>query len=686
MATRWIETITQSFTANRRLRRTGRVASRLPSLRPAPALESLEERTLLSTTGVAWNDPRHLTLSFAPDGTAIAGHSSDLFQSLDASMPTATWQREILRAFQTWSAVANIDVSLESDSGDPFGTPGPTQGDARFGDIRVGAQEMTPEVLSVSVPHDPFLSGTWAGDVLLNSSYAFGTAQVDLFSTMLHETGHVLGLGHSDDSRSVMFAHSNLVQQLTTGDIAAVQSLYGVRAADRWELTQSNGSIATATRIKYAQVSDGFDGAMPLILFGDVTTPRDVDYFSLRPLDGYSGPVTFRVQTAGVSLLAPSLTVFDAAGRVMGRSRANSGGMASVHLNRVDSRATYFARVEGATTDIFAIGGFGLAATFDANLTVSGSAIDEVLRGPYEELRPDKFADVFNQPEAVFFNDDLHADDTLIGAASLKTAPGFVRSTHYEAVASLSDTSDVDVYRVRAGDSRPASTVVLTTTVRSLVVNGVAPRVTVLDSAGRSVAADVLTNGRGTFTIQVPNATPRASYFLVVASPDANAGNYAITAHVGLTPANLQTFVRGSLTSQQPSAEGDLFVAETQLFQFLLSADGLPRAAVNLTILDGAGNVLFNLSALTGDTTSGDGLFLAPGAYVIRFGSVIPDGRPIQTVTFALLGDNISDPVGPVIADPTIWPTYQCPNRPAMFCYPGGRQSPKPSLIVVPRR
>ena len=48
-------------------------------------IECLEDRTTPATFGVPWGDARNLTLSFVPDGTVIAGHSSTLFQTLDAT-------------------------------------------------------------------------------------------------------------------------------------------------------------------------------------------------------------------------------------------------------------------------------------------------------------------------------------------------------------------------------------------------------------------------------------------------------------------------------------------------------------------------------------------------------------------------------------------------------------------------
>src|SRR5207245_5129619 len=104
------------------------------------------------------------------DGTPIAGHTSDLFRTLNRQFSTpADWQREIIQASQTWAVNANISVGMVQDSGTPFGVAGQTQGDSRFGDIRIGAQKMTGG-LSISVPPDPFFSVTLAGGVFLNSS------------------------------------------------------------------------------------------------------------------------------------------------------------------------------------------------------------------------------------------------------------------------------------------------------------------------------------------------------------------------------------------------------------------------------------------------------------------------------------------------------------------------------------
>src|SRR5262245_27302145 len=162
-------------------------------LRSRLTLRQLEDRT----TPVVWNNPwpdaNHLTLSFAPDGTDVGGAPSALFAELGL-LPTSDWQTEILQAFQTWAAQANINLSVVGDSGTAFGTPGPVQGSALHGDVRIGATDLSAGELAITNPFD-LLSG-WSGSVLLNTAMTFGLGDLatsDLYTVMLQEAGHVFG-------------------------------------------------------------------------------------------------------------------------------------------------------------------------------------------------------------------------------------------------------------------------------------------------------------------------------------------------------------------------------------------------------------------------------------------------------------------------------------------------------------
>src|SRR4051812_792011 len=139
--------------------------------RRRPSLEALEDRRLPATFGLPWPDPQHLTLSFMPDGTPVGGAPSALRQTLDARMSTPAWRLDVLRAFQSWAELANINIGLVSDNGQASGQPGPLQGDTGFGDIRLGARALSADTLALAVPFD--LGNNLSGEVLLNSDASF---------------------------------------------------------------------------------------------------------------------------------------------------------------------------------------------------------------------------------------------------------------------------------------------------------------------------------------------------------------------------------------------------------------------------------------------------------------------------------------------------------------------------------
>jgi hypothetical protein len=136
------------------------------------------------------------------------------------------------------------------------------------------------------------------------------------------------------------------------------------------------------------------------------------------------------------------------------------------------------------------------------------------------------------------------------------------------------------------------------------------------------------------------------------------------------------------LTAQQAS---NFYVGESQLMQFVLSADaaGAPAvAAVQMTVTDSTGKVVFALTASAGDTVSGPALFLTPGAYTDRFSLLGATGGGVPPVAFSLLGEGISDPIGPVAVDPTLTPVYTSPTMPGYFTYPDGTTTTSSYLFV----
>jgi hypothetical protein len=658
------------------------------------AIEVLEDRAVPTTFGVPWSDPRNLTLSFVPDGTAIASHSSSLFQALNAQQPTATWQNTILRAFQTWAVKANINIGVVADGGQPFGVAGDPQHDPRFGDIRIGAQPMDPSTLSISVPNDPLVSSTLTGDVLINSTVDFNSASNSLFSAILHEAGHVFGIGDSSDPSSVMFSQDVGNTQLTASDIGALQSLYGSRAPDPHEGSGGNDRIDKATAIQAPGGSGSYTGATPLVEYGDISTNQDLDFYSFKAPSGYSGAVTVRLQSAGISLLNPHLTLLDSQGNVLGdvQSTSDMGDVMTLHLNQASSNSTYYIEVQGATGDVFGIGSHGLAVTFDANSEVTTSAIDTVLRGPYQSLSPNDLNSIFLGTTNPLFNSDNGSNETPGTATQLTPSAGYARNSHYELLGSLTGPTDSDYYRIQTADNPPSGqTLVLTVTARALDINGTAPRVTILDRNGHVVSQQILANGAGMFSVQAAGLSGGGSY-VIEAGPNTAigspvAGNYFLAAQFGTTAAQLSNLAANTLASTGSTQSYNLYVGESQLMHLVLSASAVdgstaPGSEVEMNILDSSGNVIYSLTAGAGDTVSGPALLLTPGAYTIQFTSLSVSGSSNPRLAYTLLGDEISDPIGTVTTDPTLTPGYLVPGMPGWYQYPGGILSPYPFLVV----
>jgi len=175
------------------------------SQRSQLAVEQLDDRCVPTTFGVPWYDPRHLTLSFAPDGTSTSNGASNLFRAFGAQLPQSVWQGDVLLAVQTWASVANLNVGVVSDGGEALGTAGAVQGDSRFGDMRIAGAPMTGSTLALTTPPDPFLGGTLCGDILFNTAINLTGPNYRLYPTALHEVGHALGLADSTDPTSVMY-------------------------------------------------------------------------------------------------------------------------------------------------------------------------------------------------------------------------------------------------------------------------------------------------------------------------------------------------------------------------------------------------------------------------------------------------------------------------------------------------
>jgi hypothetical protein len=322
----------------------------------------LEPRLLLyAANGGVWPHPELVTVSFMPDGTDIGGMPNVLQSSMNLLFPTATWQKEALRGLQSYAANANINFSVASDDGSPFGSCGGSgsdcnlQGDSNFGDIRVGGFPLGGP-LGISMLPPPLNGDTTAGDYFLDTATAWniGTS-FDLFTVAAHESGHSIGLDHSAVTTAVMYTYYNDVKpNLTSDDIAGIQSIYGSRPQDSFDTTAPNNVKNSATVI--TSYIDSNKQVTHTNL--DVTTNSDIDWYKITTPSGSANTMEVRVQSTGLSLFAPRFTLY--------KGSTNKGTVSGGYNSTVSQTETinngqnWYIKVEGAEGGDFGTGKYAL--------------------------------------------------------------------------------------------------------------------------------------------------------------------------------------------------------------------------------------------------------------------------------------------------------------------------------------
>lgn len=267
------------------------IAIALCFLAPASALAYLNNGRWASTaTDFVTNPtgrPVTLTWSIVPDGTNIShlGKPSSLISVFDSIFPGSVgvpllekpWFSLIQQSFNRWNEVSGVKYVYEpADDGVAHGTSVGllgVRGDIRLGGASIDGTGGTNNTLATAslIPIADITIDT--ADTAYFSAAGGFAPYINLRTTLMHEIGHTLGLGHSSSNNRTFLMEGVLPAQITfdgpqIDDIRGAHFLYG-DAYEKANAGAGNDTFGNATSL-------GTIGAGQSALLGEQGGPDSV--------------------------------------------------------------------------------------------------------------------------------------------------------------------------------------------------------------------------------------------------------------------------------------------------------------------------------------------------------------------------------------------------------------------------
>lgn len=203
-------------------------------------------------------------------------------QTFSGQVSQARQEQLITDAFARWSAVTPLNFTRTQNQATADFVIGFGRGTHcdLYAPRNLGCP--TEPFEATTIGHAYFPNTAERGQCHMNEAFDFSDQRL-LFSTLVHEIGHNLGLEHIAPTNAVMFANDNgQTGDLTADDITAVQRLYGSRdgtvrpAAAGAPPTNDAGANRTAPTTTLPDADgDGLDDASERFVLG--TKPNDND-------------------------------------------------------------------------------------------------------------------------------------------------------------------------------------------------------------------------------------------------------------------------------------------------------------------------------------------------------------------------------------------------------------------------
>jgi hypothetical protein len=315
-----------------------------------------------------------VTISFVPDGTVIGSGpyglvTSNLFQAMTTwfSSPSV-WQGEILRAAQSWAQQTNVNFAVVPDNGTPIGTGAYQQGGWGTGDLRVSGYVFNSNFAGTAYLPPQTNNYSVAGDIQFNTGVAWHISSTfDLYTVVLHELGHALGMDHSTLNTAVMWPYYvGTDTGLATDDIAGIRANYSggaARTGDWYDLYAPNHTWTSAAAVTGYVSSRTLTGQVNNL---DITTAGQIDWYVVAVPAGTNGTMQIQVQSAGLSMLQPVVAALSGGQGLGAASGAGQQGGARVTLtvSGVHAAQIVYVEVYGADNSPNGTGNYSLTMGF----------------------------------------------------------------------------------------------------------------------------------------------------------------------------------------------------------------------------------------------------------------------------------------------------------------------------------